>query len=142
MKKHFLSIAILFITILAINISPAFGQVTMESSLKPPFAPSFTATGNKAAPVTSVLQTLAGSLIFVAGPLAVLMIAVGGFQYVTSHGDSTQMENAKKNIMFAIIGLIVIILSWAIVTNIAQVFLSTGTVGTGSPDNPAGPPNP
>jgi amino acid transporter len=137
MKKHILSLALLFITVLMINISPVFGQVQMDPGLKPAFAPGYTSTENKAAPVTSVLQTLAGSLIYVAGPLAVLMIAIGGFQYVASHGDSTQMENAKKTIMFAIIGLIVIILSWAIVTNIATVFLSTGSVGTGSPDKPA-----
>lgn len=132
MKKYFLSVAILFITLLTLNVSPVFGQVQMDPNLKPEYAPGYTATGSRAAPVTSVLQTLAGSLIYVAGPLAVLMIAVGGFMYVTSHGDSTQMENAKKTIMFAIIGLVVIILSWAIVTNIATIFLSTGKVGTGS----------
>lgn len=137
MKKHILSLALLFITVLIINISPVFGAVEMDPNLKPAFAPGYTSKENKAAPVTSVLQTLAGSLIYVAGPLAVLMIAIGGFQYVASHGDSTQMENAKKTIMFAIIGLIVIILSWAIVTNIARVFLSTGSVGAGSPNNPA-----
>ena len=131
MKKLWFQIIVIISTIAALSAGTALAQVQMDPNLKPDFAPSYTSSQNRATPVTATLQLVAGSLIYVAGPLAVLMIAAGGFMYVTSHGDSTQMENAKKTIMFAIIGLVVIIVSWAIVTNIAQVFLTTGVVGTG-----------
>jgi len=124
MKKYWLSLAIMFITLLT-NASMAFGQVVMDSHLKPGFAPSFTAGTNNSSSITGTIQVIAGSLIYVAGPIAVLMIAIGGFRYVTSRGDSTQMENAKKTILYAIIGLVVIIISWAIAVNIALIFSTT-----------------
>jgi hypothetical protein len=62
--------------------------------------------------------------------MAVLMLAVGGFQYVISHGDQNQMEGAKKTITWAIIGLLIIIVSYAIVTNVIAILSTTGPIGT------------
>jgi hypothetical protein len=53
------------------------------------------------------------------------MLAIGGFRYVISHGDQTQMEAAKKNITWAIIGLLVILVSWIIVSNVIKVVTQT-----------------
>lgn len=98
-------------------------QVTIDENLKPQFAPSITATNetDRTAPVNIVLQLIAGSLIYAAGPIAVLMIAIGGLRYVTSHGDQNAMEGAKKTILWAVIGLIVIIFSFAIVVNVTRL---------------------
>ena len=79
-----------------------------------------------------ILQLIAGSLIYAAGPLAVLMLVIGGFRYVISHGDQTQMEAAKKNITWAIIGLLVILVSWIIVSNVIKIIITAPT-GTGTP---------
>jgi flagellar basal body-associated protein FliL len=117
-------------------------QVTLEEDLRPPNATNFqldtSSTQSRAAIGNIVLQLIAGSLIYAAGPFAVLMIAIGGFRYVISHGDQTQMDGAKKTITWAIIGLIVIILSYAIVTNIIKIASSTGTQGTQTSGQPQG----
>ncbi len=68
-----------------------------------------------------ILQLIAGSLIYLAGPTAVLILASGGLRYVTSRGNQPQMDAAKKTITYAIIGLIVIILSLAIVANVIRM---------------------
>jgi hypothetical protein len=123
--------------------------VTMEDSLRPQYATNFSlnpnSTSSRAAVGNIVLQLIAGSLIYAAGPVAVLMIAIGGFRYVISHGDQTQMESAKKTITWAIIGLIVIIFSYAIVTNIIKIAENTGNQNTqtsGQTSNAPTPPTP
>jgi hypothetical protein len=102
-------------------------QVQLNPNLRPDNAATIPIgnTGNKADTVNVVLELIAGSLIYLAGPVAVLMIAIGGLRYVISHGDQNQMDEAKKNITWAIIGLIVIVLSWAIMENIIRIIGSS-----------------
>jgi hypothetical protein len=127
MKKFLLTICLITVTLVTL---PEIGAAAVQivDDLKPGYAAEIPlAVGNRAAPINVILQLIAGSLIYAAGPAAVLMIAIGGFRYVVSHGDTTQMEGAKKTIMWAIIGLLVIIVSYAIVTNIINI-ASTTTV--------------
>lgn len=50
------------------------------------------------------------------GILAVIMIIVGGVIYTVSAGDETRLRQAKAIIQYSVIGLIVMILAFAIVT--------------------------
>jgi len=45
----------------------------------------------------------------------ILFLIIGGFQYITASGNPEQVETAKKTIMYAIIGIIVCLLSYAVV---------------------------
>ena len=47
--------------------------------------------------------------------VAVVMIIFGGLQWLTSAGNEERIEKAKKTISSAVIGLILVILAWAIV---------------------------
>ncbi len=58
---------------------------------------------------------LINTFIYVVGAVAVLMIIVGGFRYVLSGGDASQTKSAKDTILYAIIGVIIAIMSYAIV---------------------------
>lgn len=49
------------------------------------------------------------------GVIAVLMIIVGGFRYIISGGDSANVTTAKNTILYAIIGLIVVVFAQYIV---------------------------
>jgi hypothetical protein len=51
----------------------------------------------------------------VVGVVAVIMIIVGGFRYITSNGDSGRISAAKSTIIYAIVGLIVVALAQVIV---------------------------
>lgn len=55
------------------------------------------------------------SVIAVLGILAVIVIIIGGIQYMTSNGDSGKVKKAKDTILYGIIGLVIVILSAAIV---------------------------
>lgn len=56
----------------------------------------------------------------VAGLIAVLFLIIGGFRYITSAGNEETAEQAKKIITNAIIGIVVIILSFVIVRVISN----------------------
>jgi amino acid transporter len=56
----------------------------------------------------------------IVGILAVAYLIYGGFRYITSAGNEETAEEAKKIIQNAIIGLIVIILSYIIITVIIK----------------------
>ncbi len=63
-------------------------------------------------------------LLFFVGVVSVIMIIYGGIQYTTSAGDSGKVTNAKNTILYAIVGLIVSILAYAIVNFVTNTFLS------------------
>lgn len=52
---------------------------------------------------------------FIVGIAAVIMVIVGGMKYVTSAGDSSNVQGAKNTILYAVIGLVVVALAQIIV---------------------------
>ncbi|MFC1687649.1 pilin [Patescibacteria group bacterium] len=50
------------------------------------------------------------------GLVAVVMIIAGGFMWMTSAGNEARVTKAKEIIKWAVVGMMVIFLSWAIVT--------------------------
>lgn len=55
-------------------------------------------------------------LLPLAGIIAMFFIIIGGYQYMTSSGDEEAAARGKRNLQNAIIGLVIIILSYVIVT--------------------------
>lgn len=54
-------------------------------------------------------------LLTIAGIIAVIMIVIGGIRYTTSAGDAGQTKSARDTIIYAIAGLVVAIMAFAIV---------------------------
>jgi len=63
----------------------------------------------------SIFTTIVNVLLFVIGALSVVMLIWGGIRYTTSGGNSSSVTAAKNTIMYAIIGLVVAFLAYAIV---------------------------
>lgn len=61
------------------------------------------------------VKDIVNIILYVLGIVAVIMIVIGGFRYVISGGDSGAVTGAKNTILYAVIGLIVAILAYAIV---------------------------
>ena len=66
-------------------------------------------------PVNITVNVIQWALGFL-GLVAVIMILWGGFTWMTAAGNEERVRKAKEVLRAAIIGLIVILLSWAIVT--------------------------
>jgi hypothetical protein len=69
-----------------------------------------TKVNNKSAveSINEMIATVINFLSWVVGVVAVIMIIIGGFRYITSGGDSTNVTGAKNTILYAIIGLIIV----------------------------------
>ncbi len=83
-------------------------------------------TGN----LTSSVSIIINILIFIIGLVAVIMLIVGGFRYVFSQGNEKSVQGAKDTILYAIIGIVVAVLAFAIV-NFVLGGLSSGSAGGG-----------
>ncbi len=61
-------------------------------------------------------QTIADTLVFIIGAVAVIFLIIGGLRYVVSNGDPKNVSAAKDTILYAIIGIVVAIVSFAVVS--------------------------
>ncbi|AKM80616.1 TPA: hypothetical protein DDX46_00200 [Candidatus Saccharibacteria bacterium] len=68
------------------------------------------------------IKNVVNVLLFLLGAIAVIMIIIGGIRYATSNGDSGAIKGAKDTILYAVIGLIVAILAYAIVNFVVGAF--------------------
>ena len=60
-------------------------------------------------------NNIANMLIFIVGAVSVLMIIIGGLRYVLSAGDPSSTKSAKDTVLYAVVGVIVALLAFAIV---------------------------
>lgn len=86
-------------------------------------------------PVQNILLSITLFVTGLIGVLAVLMIVVSGVMYMLSAGDTARAETAKKILTYAIIGLIVALLAWVIVSVVSRV-TGAGGLEAGNTDNP------
>lgn len=68
--------------------------------------------------VSGVLNTV----YFMAGVIAIVVIIVCGILYSTSNGDTSKITRAKDGILYSVIGLVVILLAFAVTTIIVGRF--------------------
>lgn len=63
----------------------------------------------------STIQNILNAIIVISGLVAVVFVIIGGIQYMSSTGDPGKIKKAKDTILYALIGLIICVLSFAIV---------------------------
>jgi len=74
--------------------------------------------------LNGMISTILNVVFGVVGIVAVIMIIIGGVNYTMSQGDSQKIQKAKNTIMYGIIGLVVVLLAFAIVN-----FVLNGLLG-------------
>ena len=65
--------------------------------------------------VNGTFTQITNTVLYAVGIISVIMLIWGGLRYVVSGGDSKKVTDAKNTILYAIIGLIIAILAYAIV---------------------------
>jgi ABC-type Fe3+ transport system permease subunit len=71
-------------------------------------------------------------MLYVIGIVSVVMLIWGGLRYVVSGGDSKKVTDAKNTILYAIIGLIIAILAYAVIRFVINV-VTEGQIDLDSP---------
>lgn len=64
----------------------------------------------------SLIEKITNAILGLVGVVAVLFLIIGGFQYIVSAGNPEAIEKAKNTILYAIIGIVVCLLSYAVVS--------------------------
>ncbi|HEX8762700.1 MAG TPA: pilin [Candidatus Saccharimonadales bacterium] len=62
-----------------------------------------------------VLLKVANIISYLAGISAVILVIVGGLMYVLSNGDSSKISDAKTTIIYALVGLVIVVAARTIV---------------------------
>lgn len=62
-----------------------------------------------------VITKIANIFALITGIAAVVFILIGGFEYIRSGGESSKINKAKNTILFAVIGLIIVLVARGIV---------------------------
>ena len=75
------------------------------------------------------IQDIINRVILVLGIVAVIAIIIGGILYMTSVGDAGKLKKAKDTILYACIGLIICVLSAAIVNFVIGILTRDPTSG-------------
>lgn len=76
--------------------------------------------GNSAGSFTTLIENIINLLLFIIGAIAVIMIIIGGIRYTLSNGDQGAVTSAKNTILYAIVGLVIAIMAYAIVNFILR----------------------
>jgi len=95
-----------------INIKESFAIITLS---KIPGVPT--------KPIPDILNDLIGWILGIGLMLSVVYLVWGGISYISSTGDQQKTENARKTIKYALLGILVIGLSYAAVLMLDKIFV-------------------
>lgn len=111
-------------------------------------SPTFKAVGNKffkfaggpgaARDGQQLVVAVIDMILFFAAGVAVIFLVMGGYQYVAARGNEEATEKAKKTITSAVIGIVVIVMAFALVA-IVNTLLTRGPEGQAGPETGRGP---
>ena len=72
-----------------------------------------------------VFKQVTNTVLYIVGIIAVIMLIIGGIKYVVSGGDSKKVTDAKNTVLYAIIGLVIAFLAFAIVNFVISALPSS-----------------
>lgn len=78
--------------------------------------------------VDSAVNAAVTILSYVVGIVAVIMIIIAGFKYLTSGGDANKVGSAKSTLIYAIIGIVIAVLAQVIVHYVVNTANKSTTV--------------
>ncbi|MFA4815044.1 MAG: hypothetical protein WC924_00410 [Candidatus Gracilibacteria bacterium] len=129
-KKILLTIlaAVLF----SFSVDSALAAIQLDDNLRPNNLPTIEIEEavNDDHPETAATQTLimfVGNIIsqvlLFAGALTIIFLIIAGVNYVIAFGKDERIEKGKLGIVWSLVGLAIILLSYAIVQGVLQIIL-------------------
>lgn len=65
---------------------------------------------------SNAVQTILKIVFGIAGGIALIMVVLGGLKYINSLGNADNVAKAKDTILYALIGLVVCILAYTLIS--------------------------
>ncbi len=73
------------------------------------------------------IQNVTNVLLFIIGAIAVIVIIFGGIKFITSDGDASKIKSARETILYAVVGVVIAIIAYAIVNWVIGAFVTAPT---------------
>jgi hypothetical protein len=70
----------------------------------------------KAAANNATISTILGVVFALTASISLLIIVIAGFRYIIAHGDPKAVVQARNTIIYAIVGLLISMAAYSIVT--------------------------
>lgn len=70
---------------------------------------------------TDLFVLIANWVAGIVATFAILAVMIGGVQYMASGGNEKKMESARKTVQWAVIGLIIVLLSWSLLVELQEI---------------------
>lgn len=77
----------------------------------------------------SVLSSIFGFLLFIAGIWAFIRLLIAGISWISSGGDKSKIEMDRDRILHALVGLLIVAASWAVYLFILNFLGLTSGIG-------------
>jgi type IV secretory pathway VirB2 component (pilin) len=65
--------------------------------------------------ISNTFQSIVNILLAIAGIIAIIVIITSGIKFASSRGDSSATTKARQTLTFAVVGLVITLLAFAIV---------------------------
>ncbi len=131
MRKYILSIMFAGLSLLNVFVfspAPAFatGICGSTNTLQVDSKTGLCVNAADRRTVGDILIRVINFLLLFAALIAILMIVIGGYKYITSAGNAETAKSGKATVVNAIIGLAIIILSFVIVSVVNNTLSCVG----------------
>ena len=123
-KLKLILAGLLVVPTVALAVAPAAsaeGDFTLNNGVK---SAQGEGVGEAASDPQTLVKQFVNIFLFAVGALSVIMLIWGGIRYTTSAGDSNKVTAAKNTVLYAIVGLVVAILAYAIVNMVISKIAS------------------
>jgi len=131
MRKSFFAPALGLLAVVgvfALGMSPLALAQMISPADNPPNVEDATVWSGSA---RQAIRVIVNYFLFFLGLIATVMVIYGGFLYITSGGDDSGAEKGKKILIYAAIGIIVILISYALVNTLLQAGTGNAPIENG-----------
>jgi len=90
-------------------------------------------------PIVAFILSVIDFATIVIGSIAVILIIISGFMFMFAQGNEQNLTNAKDMFKYAVIGLLVVFLSYTIATFVQSIFLPEPPAAVPTATTPAAP---
>lgn len=121
------------------SILPAGAAIQLDNSLRPQNLPDISveqqdentpAAVAATQPIIIYVGEIVSRALLFAGSVSMIFLIMAGAQYILAFGKDERIERGKRGMTWSVIGLVVILLSYAIVQGIIRILIQLDATPT------------
>lgn len=124
LKKINWMTAIQLVVVSVIALAPLLVPVVSHADLSTGYVPDSRINTTATTSANDLINKAVGWILSITFAIAVLFLILGGFWYITSAGNETLATKGKQTVINAIIGIVIIILAYVVLTAVVS-FVTT-----------------